>query len=78
MQRRDANKDGNITITDAMFIAQYKLGSSYKYYKNLTDIEGCLDVSNDGNITITDAMFIAQYKLGSSYKYYKNLTTYQL
>jgi endoglucanase len=52
----DANGDGNISITDALIVAQYYVGLDPANF-----IAGNADVNCDGNITITDALLIAQY-----------------
>lgn len=63
--RGDANKDGRVSIADAMFIAQYLAGNRPASHLNLLN---AASVKHDGNkgdkITIADAMFIAQYLAG--------------
>jgi hypothetical protein len=53
----DVTGDGNVTITDAMFIAQNVTGA------RLLDADQmkCADTTDEGSVTITDAMHIAQY-----------------
>ena len=52
----DVNGDGNLTITDALFIAQGSLG--------LREVDPAVaDANCDGRITITDALFVAQASL---------------
>ncbi len=52
----DVNGDGNLTITDALFIAQGSLG--------LREVDpAAADANCDGRITITDALFVAQASL---------------
>ena len=63
--RGDANKDGRVSIADAMFIAQYLAGNRPASHLNLLN---AASVKHDGNkgdkISIADAMFIAQYLAG--------------
>lgn len=52
----DINGDGQLTITDALFIAQGSLG--------LREVDpAAADANCDGEITITDALFVAQASL---------------
>jgi len=56
----DVNGDGT-NIVDALFIAQYTVGT-----RTLTSTElAAADVNGDGMVTIVDALFIAQYTVGS-------------
>lgn len=56
----DVNGDGKVTITDALFVAQYSAG-----LRTLTSTQlEAADVNCDGKVTITDALFIAQYTAG--------------
>jgi aryl-phospho-beta-D-glucosidase BglC (GH1 family) len=55
--KADVNKDGNITIVDALMVAQ----SSINLPVNLN---GGGDVNCDGRVTIVDALIIAQYYVG--------------
>ncbi len=56
----DVNGDGNANIVDALFIAQYTVGS-----RTLTPAQlAAADVNCDGNVNIVDALFIAQYTVG--------------
>jgi len=53
----DATGDCRMSIIDAMFIAQYRVGS-----RTFTpDQMVCADTTDDGNVTIVDAMHIAQW-----------------
>ena len=58
----DVNGDGNVTITDAMYLAKHVLG--------ITGFEviivGAADVNGDGVINIADAMYLAKHVLGKS------------
>ena len=69
--RGDARADGNITIADALFIAQYLVGM----HPACTDVvdNSCLHSVNAGSVrhdgafdkkTIADALFIAQDLVG--------------
>ncbi len=53
----DVNGDGRVDIIDALFIAQYTVGT-----RTINTTVG--DVSGDGNANIVDALFIAQYTVG--------------
>ncbi len=55
--RGDVNGDGRVDIIDALFIAQYTVGT-----RTINTTVG--DVSGDGNANIVDALFIAQYTVG--------------
>jgi len=53
----DVNNDGQIIISDAMFIAQYTVNErTFNKYELIA-----ADVNNDGNVTILDSLYIAQY-----------------
>ena len=77
VQRGDARADGNVTIDDALFIAQYLLGSR-EACTTVVDTT-CLhsvnaaSVQQDGafdQIMIADALFIAQYLAGLRDEFY--------
>ncbi len=56
----DVSGDGQVTVVDALFIAQYTVG-----LRTLTSQQqSAADVNNDGQVTIVDALFIAQYTVG--------------
>jgi len=56
----DVNGDGQVTIVDALFIAQYTVGM-----KTLSATQlAAADVNGDGLVNIIDALFIAQYTVG--------------
>ncbi len=57
----DANGDGKVTITDAVAVVNYILGSTQGTF-NVT----AADVSGDGTITITDAVGIVNIILNSN------------
>ena len=56
----DVNSDGEITVLDAMCVAQYIVGDigADKMSVNAADVNG------DGEITVLDAMLIAQFIVG--------------
>ncbi len=55
----DVNKDGTLTIVDALMVAQYIVGLNPKgFYIDSAD------VNVDGAVTIVDALIIAQYTVG--------------
>jgi len=66
----DANVDGRLSISDALYIANYIVGNRFpaidcNYVNPVSEI--CLqnaDTSGDGNITIADALFVAQCIVG--------------
>ena len=70
-QRGDAREDGEVKITDAMFIAQYRVG--LRPLESLNPLNAA-SVRHDGDegerITIHDAMFIAQYCAGYRDEYF--------
>jgi len=51
----DADTDGDVTIIDAMIIAQYSTRIDVTIDLDVSDVDG------DGSITIIDAMMVAQY-----------------
>jgi len=55
----DVNDDKQITIVDALMIAQYSVGLAPAGF-----ITANADVNCDGNITIVDALIVAQYYVG--------------
>lgn len=55
----DVNGDGNVTIIDAMMIAQYSAGMNPNGF-----IAANADVTKDGKITIQDALKVAQFAAG--------------
>ncbi|MBN2441232.1 MAG: leucine-rich repeat domain-containing protein [Spirochaetales bacterium] len=56
----DANQSGELTIVDALLVAQY-----YTFTKLTTAIDTSVtDVNQDGYIDIVDALLIAQYYVG--------------
>ncbi len=72
IQRGDAKKDGNITITDALFVAQYLAGlrgvgetATDMHAINAASVrtDDTTDTTGD-KVTITDALFIAQMLAG--------------
>jgi hypothetical protein len=53
----DVNKDGNVTIVDALLIAQF-----YVNLLGVSDLDtGVADVNCDSEITIVDALLVAQF-----------------
>lgn len=57
----DVNGDGQVTIVDALFIAQYTVGT-----RALTPAQlAAADVNGDGQVTVVDALFIAQFTVGT-------------
>ena len=56
----DANGDGDISVLDAMLIAQYIVGDIGEAGMTVTNA----DVNHDGDISVLDAMLIAQYIVG--------------
>jgi len=57
----DVNGDGQVTIVDALFIAQYTVQT-----RTLTPAQlAAADVNGDGQVTIVDALFIAQFTVGT-------------
>jgi parallel beta-helix repeat protein len=60
IKKGDVTGDGNVDITDALFIAQYTVG-----LRTLSPTQlAAGDVNCDGKVDITDALFIAQYTVG--------------
>jgi hypothetical protein len=60
--RGDANKDGHVSIADAMFVAQYLAGNRPAPDLNLLNAASIKqDDSKGDKVSIADAMFIAQY-----------------
>jgi len=56
----DVSGDGSVTVVDALFVAQYTVGT-----RTLTSTQlAPADVNGDGEVTIVDALFIAQYTVG--------------
>jgi hypothetical protein len=63
--RGDANKDGKVSITDAMFISQYLAGSRPRTDLNLLNAASVKrDGDNGDKVLIADAMFITQFLAG--------------
>jgi hypothetical protein len=58
VRKGDVNDDGNITIVDALMVAQFYVGLP------VTINQAAADTNCDGNITIVDALRIAQYYVG--------------
>ncbi len=56
----DVNGDGQVTIVDALFVAQYTVGMKTLSASQLA----AADVNGDGQVTVVDALFIAQYTVG--------------
>jgi len=56
----DVNGDGQVTVVDALFVAQYTVG-----LRTLTSAQlAAADVNGDSQVTVVDALFIAQYTVG--------------
>ena len=56
----DVSGDGQVTVTDALFVAMYTVGM-----KPLTSTQlAAADVNGDGQVTIIDALFIALHTVG--------------
>jgi len=56
----DVNGDGQVSVVDALFVAQYTVGA-----RTLTSTQlASADVNCDGNVNIVDALFVAQYTVG--------------
>ncbi len=72
LMRGDANSDGQVTVADAMFIAQYLAGTRSGSALNLLN---AASVKHDGEkgdkVTIADAMFILQYLVGQRDGYFE-------
>jgi hypothetical protein len=63
--RGDANKDGRVSIADAMTIAQYLVGSRPASDLNLLNAASIRQDGQTGdNVTIADAMVLAQWLVG--------------
>ncbi len=75
LRRGDAQSNGNVNITDAMFVAQYVVG--LRGLEEGFNIINGASVKHDGTeydrIDITDAMFIAQYKVGIRDEYFERV-----
>jgi len=57
----DVNGDGQVTVVDALFVAQYTVG-----LRTLTSAQlAAADVNGDGQVTIVDSLFISQYTVGT-------------
>lgn len=56
----DVSGDGQVSVVDALFIAQYTVETRILTSSQLT----AADVNGDGQVTIVDALFIAQYTVG--------------
>lgn len=59
-KKGDVNQDGSVNIADALFIAQYTVGTRILTTSQLV----VADVDGDGQVKIVDALFIAQYTVG--------------
>ncbi len=60
VQKGDVNSDGEVTVVDALFVAQYTVG-----IRTLTSSQlAAADVNGDGQVTVVDALFIAQATVG--------------
>ena len=56
----DVNGDGEVTLSDAMYLAKHVLGIT-----GFEDIvEAAADVNGNGEIEISDAMYLAKHVLG--------------
>ncbi len=56
----DVNDDNQVTVVDALFVAQYTVG-----LRTLTSQQlAVADVNGDGQVNVVDALFIAQYTVG--------------
>jgi hypothetical protein len=65
-RRGDANKDGQISIADAMFIAQYLAGNRPGSHLNLLNAASVKQDGAEGDdVSIADAMIVQQYLVGS-------------
>jgi hypothetical protein len=53
----DVSRNGHVTISDALMIAQYKAGMITLTANQLL----CADTNDDGNVSMADAMHIAQW-----------------
>ena len=63
--RGDANKDGKISIADAMFTAQYLAGKRSGSDLNLLNVASVKQDGSEGDkVSIADAMIIQQYLAG--------------
>jgi len=56
----DVNGDGQVTVVDALFVAQYTVGLRTLNSQQLA----AADVNGGGQVTVVDALFIAQYTVG--------------
>lgn len=69
----DADGDGEITVTDASYIARFLLGAVAIDEKYVSDVdltaptgELCrADADGDGALTVTDSSYVARYLLGA-------------
>ena len=59
VRKGDVNRDGTVTIVDALMTAQYYVGLNPPGF-----YAGAADVNDDGVINIIDALMIAQYYVG--------------
>lgn len=55
----DANGDGEVTIVDALLIAQYYVGKQLPVFRL-----DYVDANGDATINIVDALYVAQYYVG--------------
>jgi len=60
VMKGDVNGDGQVTVVDALFVAQYTVGLMTLNTQQLA----AADVNGDGQVTVADALFIAQYTVG--------------
>jgi len=65
----DVNNDGQVTIVDSLFVAQYTVGIRTFSTSQLF----VADANCDGQVNVVDALFIAQYTVGT-----RTLTSTQL
>ncbi len=65
-RRGDANKDGQVSIADAMFVAQYLAGNRPGSHLNLLNAASVKQDGAEGDeVSIADAMIVQQYLVGS-------------
>jgi len=56
----DVSGDGQVTVVDALFVAQYTVGIRTLTTQQLV----AADVNGDDQVTVVDALFISQYTVG--------------
>ena len=62
VMKGDANKDGNITVADALLYLRYAVGQDISPYH----IDTSDDVTCDGKITVADALLVLRKSVGQN------------